>query len=149
MGTAAWKIGSSPDSIGRPGEQDAIHRNCRFTENEQMTRYLMKLLLALTATLFVARTFAADANEAAIRKAAANLNKHGVPFSDAALALEDPHALIITDPDAIDESRFICLGADPSGRILITVFAPRGRAIRIMSSQKASRSERRPYEKVR
>jgi uncharacterized protein len=43
-------------------------------------------------------------------KAAANLKKHGVAFSDAALALEDPHALTIADPDAIDESRFICLG---------------------------------------
>jgi uncharacterized protein len=54
-------------------------------------------------------------------KAAANLKKHGVAFSDAALALEDPHALTMADPDALDESRFICLGADPSGRILITV----------------------------
>jgi uncharacterized protein len=82
-------------------------------------------------------------------KAAANLKKHGVAFSDAALALEDPRALTIADPDAIDESRYICLGADPNGRILITVFAPRGRTIRIISSRKASRSERRPYEKVR
>jgi uncharacterized DUF497 family protein len=79
-------------------------------------------------------------------KAAANLKKHGVAFPDAALTLEDPHALTIADPDAIDESRFICLGADPSGRILITVFAPLGRAMRIISSRKASRSERRPYE---
>jgi hypothetical protein len=31
-------------------------------------------------------------------KAAANLKKHGVAFSDAALALEDPHALTIADP---------------------------------------------------
>jgi uncharacterized protein len=75
--------------------------------------------------------------------------EHGVAFSDAALALEDQRALTIADPDAIDESRFICLGADPSGRILITVFAPRGRAIRIISSRKASRSGRRPYENVR
>ena len=82
-------------------------------------------------------------------KAAANLKKHGVAFADAALALEDPHALTIDDPDVIDESRFICLGADPKGRILITVFAPRGRAIRIISARKASRSERRPYEKAR
>jgi uncharacterized DUF497 family protein len=82
-------------------------------------------------------------------KAAANLKKHGVAFSDAALALEDPLALTIDDPDAIDESRFICLGADPSGRILITVFATRGDSIRIISSRKASRAERRPYEKVR
>jgi uncharacterized DUF497 family protein len=50
-------------------------------------------------------------------KAAANLKKHGVAFSDAALALEDPLTLTIADPDAIDESRFICLGADPRGRI--------------------------------
>jgi uncharacterized protein len=64
-------------------------------------------------------------------------------------ALEDPRALTIADPDAIDESRFICLGADPNGRILITVFAPRGRAMRIISTRKASRSERRPYENVR
>jgi len=82
-------------------------------------------------------------------KAAANLKKHGVAFSDAALALEDPRALTMTDPDAIDESRYICLGADPNGRILITVFAPRGHMIRIISSRKASRSERRPYEKTR
>ena len=82
-------------------------------------------------------------------KGAANLKKHGVAFSDAALALEDPRALTMADPAAIDESRFICLGADPNGRILITVFAPRGRAIRIISSRKASGSERRLYEKVR
>ena len=82
-------------------------------------------------------------------KAAVNLKKHGVAFSDASLALEDPRALTMADPDAIDESRFICLGAGPNGRILITVFAPRGRVIRIISSRKASRSERRPYEKVR
>ena len=81
-------------------------------------------------------------------KAAANLKKHGVAFSDAALVLEDPHALTIADPDASDDSRFICLGADPSRRVL-TVFAPRRCAIRIISSRKASRSERRPYGKVR
>ena len=44
-------------------------------------------------------------------KVAVNLKKHGVAFSEAALALEDPHALTMADPDAIDESRFICLGA--------------------------------------
>lgn len=38
-------------------------------------------------------------------KAAANLKKHGVAFSDAALALEGPRALTIADPDAVNESR--------------------------------------------
>jgi len=47
-------------------------------------------------------------------KAAANLKKHGVAFSDAALALEDPHALTIADPDAIDESRSSALAPIPA-----------------------------------
>jgi len=80
-------------------------------------------------------------------KAATNFKKHKVRFSDAALALEDPAAWTITDPDAGGEERFICLAADPTGRVLVTVFTPRGRKIRIISSRKASRAERRTYEK--
>lgn len=33
-------------------------------------------------------------------KAKANLRKHGTSFADAALALEDPRALTMADPDA-------------------------------------------------
>jgi uncharacterized protein len=40
-------------------------------------------------------------------KAAANLKKHGVRFSDAALSLEDPLGLTTPDPDASGESRFV------------------------------------------
>lgn len=79
-------------------------------------------------------------------KAAANLKKHGVRFADAVLALEDPAALTLPDPDSVDESRFVCLGMDPAGRILVTVFAYRGKKIRIISSRKSSRAERRNYE---
>lgn len=82
-------------------------------------------------------------------KAAANLKKHGVAFADAALSLEDPLGLTVPDPDASGEARFICLGADPTGRLLVTVFAPRGKRIRIISSRKASRAERRKYETKR
>jgi uncharacterized DUF497 family protein len=59
-------------------------------------------------------------------KAAANLAKHKVDFADAALSLEDPRALTIADPDAIGEDRFITLAADPTGRILITVYSHSG-----------------------
>jgi uncharacterized DUF497 family protein len=79
-------------------------------------------------------------------KAAANFRKHKVRFSAAALALEDPAAWTMADPDAVDEERFICLGVDPFGNVLVTVFAPRGTVIRIISSRKASRAERRLYE---
>jgi uncharacterized DUF497 family protein len=79
-------------------------------------------------------------------KAAANLRKHKVDFADAALSLEDPNALVMADPDASGEQRFICLGADPEARLLVTVYAHRGQRLRIISSRRASRGERRRYE---
>jgi len=79
-------------------------------------------------------------------KAAANFKKHRVRFADAALSLEDPMGRSVPDPDASGEPRLISLGADPAGRILVTVYTPRGRFLRIISSRKASRAERRTYE---
>ena len=79
-------------------------------------------------------------------KAAANVRKHGVRFADAALSLEDPLARCMPDPDSFAEERFICLGSDLSGRLLVTVFAPVGHVVRIISSRIASRAERRAYE---
>ena len=49
-----------------------------------------------------------------------NLTKHKVDFADAAVSLEDPRAVTISDPDAIDEERFVTLAADPTGRVLVT-----------------------------
>ena len=79
-------------------------------------------------------------------KAAANLRRHGVDFADAVPSLEDPRALTMPDPDSSGEERFICLGTNPLGRVLVTVFAYRGDNIRVISSRKASRGERRQYE---
>lgn len=79
-------------------------------------------------------------------KAAENYRKHGVRFADAALSLEDPLGFAIPDPDSLGESRLVYLGADPAGRVLVTIYAPRGRAVRIISARKASRGERRAYE---
>lgn len=82
-------------------------------------------------------------------KAAANLRKHGVSFADAALSLEDPLGRTMPDPDASGERRFVCLGSDPTGRLLVTIFSPRAKTARIISSRKASRAERRNYETKR
>jgi uncharacterized DUF497 family protein len=82
-------------------------------------------------------------------KAAANLKKHGVRFADAAVSVEDPEARTVQGPDASGEERFVTLGADPSGRVLVTVFTRRGRSTRIISARKASRNERRRYERKR
>jgi uncharacterized protein len=80
-------------------------------------------------------------------KAAANLAKHKVHFADAALSLEDPRALTMPDPDAVGEERFITLAADPTGRVLVTVFAYTGTNVRIISARLASPGERKRYEK--
>ena len=79
-------------------------------------------------------------------KAISNVRKHGVDFADAAIALEDPNSITIEDPDAVREARFVSLGMDPNGRILVTAFAYRDTNVRIISSRKASNQERRLYE---
>jgi len=79
-------------------------------------------------------------------KAAANLRKHKVDFADAVLALEDPLASTVHDPDASGEERYVSMGADPTGRLLVTIFTRRKKRIRIISSRRASPTERRYYE---
>ena len=79
-------------------------------------------------------------------KARANLQKHGVDFADAVTALEDELALTGPDPDAEGEARFVSLGIDARGQLLVTAFTQRARRLRIISSRKASRAERRRYE---
>jgi uncharacterized protein len=80
-------------------------------------------------------------------KAAANIRKPRLDFADAALSLQDPAALVVADPDASGERRFVRLGADPQARVLVTVFAHVGDSVRIISSRRASRGERRRYER--
>jgi len=80
-------------------------------------------------------------------KAAANVAKHHVDFADAALSLEDPRARTVPDPDSTAEERFITLAADPQGTVLVTVYAYVAENRRIISSRKASPSERKRYEK--
>jgi uncharacterized DUF497 family protein len=78
-------------------------------------------------------------------KAKANLRKHGVAISDAEQALRDPNALTIEDPDVEGEQRFITLGMDAIGRVLVVVHTQRGERIRIVSARKASRREMENY----
>jgi len=78
-------------------------------------------------------------------KAKANLLKHKVSFAHAEQALRDPFAVTIEDPDSEGEQRFITLGMDSLGRVLIVVHAPRGNRIRLISARKASRGETEQY----
>ena len=67
-----------------------------------------------------------DAFEFDPAKAAANLRKHGVASAEAEQALRDPNALTIEDPDIRSEQRFITLGMDALGRVLVVVHTQRG-----------------------
>ena len=78
-------------------------------------------------------------------KARANLRKHRVSFADAEQALRDDRAVTIEDPDAEGEPRFVTLGMDSLGRILVVVHTPRGKNTRLISARKASSREARHY----
>lgn len=78
-------------------------------------------------------------------KAATNLRKHGIDFADAVSVFSDD--LAITKPDErFDEERFITIGLDALGRVLVVVYTWRGQKIRLISARPATRQERRQYE---
>jgi hypothetical protein len=52
-------------------------------------------------------------------KAQANFRKHGVRFSDAEGVLLDPNTISQDDPTADDERRFVSLGLDVVGRVVV------------------------------
>ena len=78
-------------------------------------------------------------------KARSNLRKHGVSFSHAEQALRDPMSITVEDPDALGEQRFVTLGMDALGRILVVIHSPREERTRLISARKASRGEAADY----
>ena len=78
-------------------------------------------------------------------KAKANLHKHKVSFSHAEQALRDPSAFTMADPDSEVEARFVTLGMDSLGRVLVVVHTSRGDRTRLISARKASRGESEQY----
>jgi uncharacterized DUF497 family protein len=78
------------------------------------------------------------------QKAAGNFRKHGVYIADAVSVFMDELAVTIED-DCPKERRWVTLGRDLFGRILVVVFSWRGDEIRIISARKAAPSERRQY----
>ena len=79
-------------------------------------------------------------------KAASNLRKHGVDFADATGVFDDPLALSMSDDDP-NEERFVGLGTDALGRVLVVVYTFRGDKVRIISARRATPSERGTYER--
>jgi uncharacterized DUF497 family protein len=83
-------------------------------------------------------------------KEQANIQKHGVDFTEAATVFGDPLELTISDPDhSIGEYRFLSMGHSIRHRILVVSYTEREDRIRIISARTASSKERRQYESER
>ncbi len=79
------------------------------------------------------------------RKAQTNLRKHRVDFADAATVLSDEQAITIVDEEP-EEDRYVAIGMDALGRVLVVVYTLRGRRIRLLSARRATRKERAQYQ---
>jgi uncharacterized DUF497 family protein len=79
-------------------------------------------------------------------KAQQNLRKHGVSFADAVTVLEDERALTDRDVSSEEEERWVTMGIDAEGRVLVVVYTWRGESLRLISARSATRAERRVYE---
>ena len=80
-------------------------------------------------------------------KAAANLTKHRVAFTEAATVFDDNLALTLDDPDhSTDELRFVTFGLSNRGKLLIVAHTLPPPTLRLISARWASAKERRIYE---
>ena len=78
-------------------------------------------------------------------KAEANARKHGVRFADAVSALDDDLALTMLDPSLGDEERWVTLGMDLTGSLLVVVYTWRADTVRVISARRATRREQNQY----
>lgn len=85
-------------------------------------------------------------------KAASNLTKHGVDFSEAMGVMLDP--LLMTrydDEHSDDEERWVSLGRSEQGRVLVVVHTftatgPETALVRVISARLPTKRERQQYE---
>ncbi len=78
-------------------------------------------------------------------KAAKNLRKQGIDFADAVSVFSDDLAFTVPD-ERFNEERFITIGLDSLGRVLVVVYTWRGQKIRLISARPATRQELKHYE---
>jgi len=83
-------------------------------------------------------------------KAAANLKKHKVSFTEGTSVFTDPFALTFDDPaHSLTEKRFITIGTSRKGHILFLAHADRGHErIRIISARRTTKSEAHAYQET-
>lgn len=81
------------------------------------------------------------------KKAAANLQKHGVTFQEAATVFGDPLAITFEDPDhSENDDRHMTFGLSLQKRLVVVSHTERGNRARIISARLMDRKERIIYE---
>jgi uncharacterized DUF497 family protein len=82
-----------------------------------------------------------------LKKAALNLRKHNVSFTEASTVFSDPLSVTVSDPEhSSKEDRYIIVGLSRQNRFLIISFAERADRFRIISARELTRAERKFYE---
>jgi uncharacterized protein len=79
-------------------------------------------------------------------KNAANIAKHGVSLAQGDGVLNDPLALTIEDDSAQLEVRWVTIGMNSFGTLMVVVWADRDDEVRLISARRAEPKERRSYE---
>ncbi|OGW24394.1 MAG: hypothetical protein A2X59_09205 [Nitrospirae bacterium GWC2_42_7] len=81
-------------------------------------------------------------------KAKKNIEIHEISFDEASTVFKDTLSLTIHDPlHSDEEDRFTLIGNSVKNRLLVIVHTERGDKIRIISARKATKKERKQYEK--
>jgi len=80
-------------------------------------------------------------------KAKSNRLKHRIFFSEVEPVFYDPRAISFEDIDSKGEVRYVVMGLDSLGRIVVVVYTYRNTTIRLISARKASKAEQKVYEK--
>ena len=80
------------------------------------------------------------------KKNEGNIAKHGVSLSEADGVLLDPLALTVEDDSADGEVRYVTIGLNSLGTVMVIVWAQRDDDVRLISARKAEPKERRAYE---
>ena len=80
------------------------------------------------------------------KKNAANVAKHGVSLTTGDGVLHDPLAITIEDSAAVVELRWITVGANSLGSLMVVVWTERGEEIRLISVRPVTPKERKSYE---
>lgn len=78
-------------------------------------------------------------------KAKSNLKKHGIAFDVASVALLDPLALVIEDPDAVGEARWLLIGTSDLGLLTVCYTLRDEETIRLISARRATTKEKKYY----